>query len=92
MDELINCLKECNVKLDALSTADYSYVAWIIFSTKHSCFIAGVDTYYNYPQSTQWIATREADVSPVVAMNKVYMKICQWSEGGDVLPDHPLNE
>lgn len=84
MDGLIECLKECNLKLDYLRTADYRFVAWIIFSTQHNCFIAGVDTYSNDEQNLQYCAAIYADVSPIGAMNQVYRQICEWETAGEV--------
>ena len=84
MDGLSECLKECNLKLDALRTADYLFVAWIIFSTQHNCFIAGVDTYSNYEQNLQYVAAIGMNASPVGAMNQIYRQICEWEAAGEV--------
>lgn len=84
MDELIECLKECNLKLDALRTADYRFVAWIIYSTQHGCFVAGVDTYSNDEQNLQYVAAKGIDISPIEAMNQVYRQICEWEKAGEV--------
>ena len=85
MDGLIECLKECNIKLDALRTADYRFVAWIIFSTQHNCFVAGVDTYSNDEQNLQYVVAKGIDASPIGAMNQVYREICKWeTTAGDV--------
>lgn len=84
MDGLIECLKECNIKLNALRTADYRFVAWIVFSTQHNCFIAGVDTYSNDERDVSYVAVKSANASPIGAMNQVYRKICEWETAGDV--------
>lgn len=84
MDGLIECLKECNIKLDALRTKDYSFVAWIIFSTQHKCFIAGVDTYLNDATNLQHVVAKGVDASPIGAMNQVYREICEWEKVGEV--------
>lgn len=84
MDGLIECLKECNIKLDALRTADYRFVAWIIYSTQHNAFIAGVDTYSNDNQNLQYVASKGIDTSPIGAMNQVYGDVCEWEKAGEV--------
>lgn len=84
MDGLIECLKESNLKLGALRTADYRFVAWIIFSTRHNCFVAGVDTYSNDEQNLQYVAAKGIDASPIGAMNQVYRQICEWETTGEV--------
>lgn len=83
MDGLIECLKECNLKLDALLTPDYRFVAWIIYSTQHKCFVAGVDTYSNDDQNLQHVIAKGVDASPIGAMNQVYRKICEWETVGE---------
>lgn len=84
MDGLIECLKECNLKLDALRTADYRFVAWIIYSTQHNCFVAGVDTYSNDEQNLQYVVAKGIDASPIGAMNQVYRQICKWETAREV--------
>ncbi len=83
-DGLIECLKECNLKLDALKTTDYRFVAWIIFSAKYDAFIAGVDTYSNDDENLQDVAVNYVDVSPMAAMTQVHMDICDWEAAGEV--------
>ena len=85
MDGLIECLKECNIKLDALRTEDYRFVAWIIYSTQHKAFVAGVDTYSNDEQNLAYVAAKGVDASPIGAMNQVYRQICLWEKAGEVL-------
>ena len=92
MDNVLEILKESNIKLDALQTSDYRFVAWIIYSTRHLCFIAGVDTYSNDEQNLQWVATKSADVSPIAAMNQVYRQVCRWEEVGYVSLDSPISD
>jgi len=84
MDGLIECLKESNLKLDSLRTKDYRFVAWIIYSTQHKAFIAGVDTYSNDEQNLQQVIAKGVDASPIGAINQVYRKICEWEKLGYV--------
>jgi len=84
MGGLIECLKECNLKLDSLRTPDYRFVAWIIYSTQHKCFVAGVDTYSNDEQNLQHVVAKGVDASPIGAMNQVYRQICDWEKVGEV--------
>ena len=84
MDGLIECLKECNLKLEDLRTADYRFVAWIIYSTQHRCFIAGVDTYSNDSQNLQHVIAKGTDASPIGAMNQIYREILEWEKVGEV--------
>jgi len=84
MDGLIECLKGCNLKLDAMRTPEYRFIAWITFSTRHNCFIAGVDTYSNDEQNMQYVAAKSIDASPIGAMNQVYRMICEWETTGTV--------
>lgn len=84
MDGLIECLKECNLKLNALRTDDYRFVAWIIFSVRHDCFIAGVDAYSNGEDNLQNVIANGVDASPIGAMNQVYRKIRKWEDAGAV--------
>lgn len=83
MDGLIECLKECNLKLDTLRTSDYRFVAWIVFSTRLNCFVAGVDTYSNDEQNLQYVVAKSIDASPIGAMNQVYRQICEWETSGE---------
>ena len=84
MDGLIECLKECNVRLESLRTSDCRFVAWIIYSTRLGCFIAGVDAYSNDDQNLQHVVAKGIDASPIGAMNQVYRKICEWERDGGV--------
>lgn len=84
MNDLVQCLKECNTILDSLRTADYRFVAWIIYSTQHSCFVAGVDTYSNDEQNLQYVAAKGVNESPLEAMLLVYQQIIEWEEAGEV--------
>jgi hypothetical protein len=84
MDGLIECLKECNIKLDALRTNEHRFVAWIIFSAANQVFFAGVDTYSNDEENLQWIVAKGVDASPIGAMNQVYRKVCEWEKAGKV--------
>ena len=84
MNELVQCLKECNTVLDSLRTADYRFVAWIIYSTQHSCFVAGVDAYSNDEQNLQYVAAKGVSESPLEAMLLVYQQIIEWEEAGEV--------
>ena len=84
MDGLIECLKECNVKLDRLRTADYRFVAWIIYSTQHQCFVAGVDAYSNDAENHLLLVHAGTDASPIGAMNQVYREILKWEKNGEV--------
>lgn len=84
MDETLEYLKECNLKLDNLRTADYRFVAWIIYSTQHRCFIAGIDTYSNDSQNLQRIIAVGKDTSPIGAMNQIYREINEWEKEGEV--------
>lgn len=84
MEGLIERLKECNIILDTLRTADYRFVAWIIYSTKHSAFIAGIDTYSNDDENIQYVAFKGVDPSPISAMDQVYREICEWEKAGEL--------
>lgn len=84
MHGLIECLKECNLKLDALRTDEYRFVAWIIYSTQHETFIAGVDTYSNDEQNLQHVIAKGWNASPVEAINQVYDQIIIWERSGEV--------
>lgn len=89
--ELIECLKECNIKLDTLRTSDYRFVGWIIYSTQHKGFIAGVDTYSNDEQNLQWVCAKAVDASPLAAMNEVFQLVCEWEKAGYVSLDSPMS-
>lgn len=84
MDGLIECLKECNLKLAELRTSEYRFVAWIIYSTQRKCFIAGVDAYSSDEANLQHVVAKGTDASPIGAMNQVYRKICEWETAGKV--------
>jgi len=75
-------LKDCNIKLDALRTKDYRFVAWIIYSTQHKCFIAGVDTYTNDEQNIQTVILKGVDTSPSAALDKIHATIKDWHDKG----------
>jgi len=94
MDEtFFEILKDCNIKLDALRTNDYRFVAWIIYSTQHKCFIAGVDTYSNDEQNLQIVILKAVDTSPLDTLNKIYDQVKDWhGEGFIPLEDAPFFE
>lgn len=79
MDGLIECLKDSNERLATLATDTENYVAWITYSVSNMCFFAGVDM---YPESV--VIHKEADASPVGAMNAVRKKIMHWQKEGQV--------
>lgn len=84
MGALTEILKQCNIVLDSLCTPEYRFVAWIIYSTQHNCFIAGVDTYSNDEQNLQHVIAKGVDASPIGAINQVYRQICDWENAGQV--------
>ena len=86
--EEFEILKNCNKKLDALRTKDYRFVAWIIFSTQHNCFIAGVDVYSNDEQNLQIVLIKSVDGSPLQALNAIHSQISKWYGDGSI----PLDE
>lgn len=92
-DTLFEILKDCNIKLDALRTKDYRFVAWIIYSTQRKCFIAGVDTYSNDEQNMQIVILKAVDPKPFDALNQIYAQIKDWyGEGFIPLEDVPFFE
>jgi hypothetical protein len=89
-DTFFEILKDCNIKLDALRTKDYRFLAWIIYSTQHKCFIAGVDTYSN---DKAFVILKSVDASPLIALNKVFSQVNKWyGEGFIPLDDAPFFE
>lgn len=88
IEEAFNILKNCNVKLDRLRTKDYRFVAWIIFSTQHNSFIAGVDVYSNDEQNLQIVLLKSVDPSPLEALNIIHSQISKWYGEGFI----PLDE
>jgi hypothetical protein len=87
MDGLIECLKDCNVRLSGLRTKDFRFAAWITFSTQHDVFMAGVDVYSaDGKTKTKTIAIAPAlDGSPIGAMNQINRKVREWERAGRVI-------
>jgi len=77
-------LKQCNFKLANLITPDYRFVAWIIYSTQHKCFIAGVDTYTNDNQNLATVISKALDNSPFDAIKQIYDEISAWHNDGQI--------
>lgn len=84
MDGLIECLKDSNERLAALTTKDESYVAWITYSVENMCFIAGVDMALRKSDELPVVIHKESDASPIGAMNAVRKKIMYWQNEGQV--------
>ena len=91
MDDPFEILKDCNLKLDRLRTEDYRFVAWLIYSTQHNCFIAGVDTYSNDDQNLMVVIYKSAEPSPIDALSTVYSQVRKWYGEGFIPLDAPLS-
>lgn len=81
-------LRDCNIKLYALNTNQYRFVAWLIYSELHNCFIAGIDTYSNDETNLQMVILKSADTSPIEATRSIYYQVKKWYGEGEI----PLSE
>jgi hypothetical protein len=81
-------LRDCNIKLYALKTKQYRFVAWLVFSEKNNCFICGIDTYSNDETNLQMVILSAADTSPIEAISTIYGQVKKWYGEGEI----PLSE
>ncbi len=84
MDNAFQILKDCNHKLRDLRTADYRFVAWIIYSADHNTFIAGVDSYSNDAQNAIAVIEKAIADSPLQAVFEIDKKVTEWLASGSV--------
>lgn len=83
--DFIETLKECNIKLHGLMTSDYRFVAWIIYSCKWDCFVAGVDGYSSNSKNDQIIGILKIpDTSAENAMKFLEKHITTWHDKREV--------
>lgn len=82
MEHTFDLLIDCNIKLDFLRTKDYRFVAWIIYSTKHKSFIAGVDTYSNDEQNLQFVIIKAKHTHPGECVMQIHETITNWHMEG----------
>jgi hypothetical protein len=81
---IFDLLKDCNIKLENLRTSEYRFVAWIIYSTQHKAYIAGVDTYSNDEENLQYVVTKAIGVDPGDVIESIHNTITKWHNLGEV--------
>lgn len=91
MEDTFELLKDCNIKLDSLKTKDYRFVAWIIYSTLHDSFIAGVDTYSNDDENQQIVILKGIHRYPGEAIMQIHEVISKWHNDGSIMLHFPSN-